>query len=288
MDRPIFLIGAARSGTTIIAETLAHHPDVAFWNEPKYVWRHGGHGARDDVRRPEEATPEVAAWIRERFAAYAHDARRPRFMEKTPTNCFRVGFMARVFPEGLFLHVLRNGRVVAASALNRWRSSPDDAAIARRLRKFEIPVSALHHYVPDILREGLMRRLVPKRGYVWGPRYPGLLEEFGHVDTATLCARQWLHSVNAATRELAQLPRERVLTFRYEDMVAAPTETLERICAFAGLPPSAEVARAAGAIKPDREGGWSRLEKAEQDAIAAVCDPLMRELDRIAPQSRVP
>jgi hypothetical protein len=284
MERPIFLIGAARSGTKIIGVTLAAHPQVAFWDEPKYVWREGRHGAPDDVRRPEEATPRVADAIRHRFDEFLGRSGRPRFLEKTPSNCFRVAFMHRIYPDGLFLHVRRDGRDVAASALRRWCSKPDDRAILRRFRGWEIPLSATHHYLPDILRELVFRRLHPGRGYVWGPRYPGLRQDLARgLDVATVCARQWAESEETAPRELAQLPPAQVHRFRYEDFVQRRPEVLAGILAFCRLPPDIALDRALAALRAESVGAWRSLPADQRRSVEGVCNPVMERLGMTQP-----
>ena len=279
MKAPIFLIGAARSGTTVIGDLLGSHPDVAYWIEPKYVWRHGRAGAVDDARGPDEATPAVAAYIRAAFERHAQARGKPRFMEKTPSNCFRVAFMHRVFPDARFVHVQRDGRDAAASALARWRSPPDDQAIWRRIRNWEIPLGALHHYLPDIVREALLRRLQPGRGHFWGPRYPGWREERRRLETPTLCARQWVASATHATRDLAAVPAAQVHAFRYEDFVRDPATVLRGVLQFCGLAvDDALLERARREVRPDRVGAFQRLTAAERAAIEQECLPAMRQL----------
>ena len=37
--RPVVILGAARSGTTLLGELLSRVPEVAYWVEPKSLWR---------------------------------------------------------------------------------------------------------------------------------------------------------------------------------------------------------------------------------------------------------
>ena len=59
LDRPILILGAARSGTSMISRVLQLRPDVAFSMEPKHIWKLGGALAPDDVVPADEATPGV-------------------------------------------------------------------------------------------------------------------------------------------------------------------------------------------------------------------------------------
>lgn len=278
--RPIFVLGAARSGTTIVADVIATHPHIAYWVEPKYVWRHGAHGSRHDARDASEATPEVARHIRHTFGRFLHRSACPRFLEKTPSNCFRVEFMHRIFPDALFLHVQRDGRDVAASALLRWCSPPDDGALLRRLKRFEMPLAAAPLYIGDILREAMLRRLQPGRGHLWGPRYPGIHEDLASgMPVARICARQWARSALAAAEGLRRIPAHQQLSFRYEDFVKDPGPLIARIEDFAGLPRTSHLRDAASALlRRDRGGGFARLPADVQSLIASECRDAMESI----------
>ena len=132
LDRPIVILGAARSGTTLTGEILGRHPDVAYWIEPKYVWRYGRPLARDDIRTAAEATLRVRHYIRRAFNQYTERRGKSRFMEKTPSNCFRLPFVHAVLPNARFLHIVRDGRDVARSAVKKWTTRPNPSAIRRR------------------------------------------------------------------------------------------------------------------------------------------------------------
>ncbi len=278
LDRPLFVIGAARSGTTLVAESIARHSHLAFWNEPKYVWRHGAARAPNDIRTAAEASPEVIAYIRERFAKFTISANKLRFLEKTPSNCFRIGFMHRVFPTGLFIHLVRDGRDVAASALLRWRSPPDDLAIWRRLRGMEIPLSELPAYAPDIIREAIMRRLQPRRGHIWGPRYPEIFEDAKVLDTASVCVRQWAESERAAREALDEIPRHQVLGIRYENFISDPASLLEKIFDFAGLDPEPGIIEETCRTVRPAEHDAPRPPTPDTQKIERLCLPIMRKL----------
>ena len=121
LERPIIILGAGRSGTTALTEVLRHHPDVAVWEEPKHIWRFGHAYRSHDVLTAADATPRVKRYIHEQFAAYLRDSGKARFIEKTPSNCFRVSFIRAVFPDALFVHVMRDGRAAVTSAMEQWR-----------------------------------------------------------------------------------------------------------------------------------------------------------------------
>ena len=261
LRQPIVVLGAARSGTTLTAEILERHPDLAYWVEPKYVWRYGRPLARDDRREAREATPTVRRYIRNSFARFAERRGKARFMEKTPSNCFRVPFVHAVLPDARFLHILRDGRDVTRSAVKKWTTPPDPTAIRRRMTSFEIPLRDAPFYAVDAVRDVVGRQFLPKQAFIWGPHFPGIREVRAAEGVEAACALQWRESVRAAREGLAVVPEDQKLEIRFEDLVGDPEPVLARILDFLQLPPSEEVLSYARAtVKPDAASRWERRE----------------------------
>ncbi len=279
LRQPIFIIGAARSGTEMLGDLLCRHPAVAYWIEPKYIWRYGRPAADSDVREASEASPPVSAYIRSRFAAFARRRGKTRFMEKTPSNCFRISFIDRVFPDGLFLHLLRDGRDVAVSAHRKWTSPPSKQGLWRRARSLEIPARELPHYAVDLLRETVGRQLHPRRGYLWGPRFPGAARVRAERSVLETCALQWRASVEAALAGLAAIPDGRCLTVKFEELVQAPEPALRRVLAFLRLEPSPELLAFARAhVDPAAAERWRSRPPEEVAAILPLIGPILERL----------
>lgn len=212
---------------------------MAYWVEPKYVWRYGRPLARDDIRKAGEATPRARQYIRRAFNRYAERRGKPRFMEKTPSNCFRVPFVHAVLPDARFLHIVRDGRDVTRSALKRWTLTPiDPSAIFRRFTSFEVPLRDLAFYAVDALRGVAGRQLVPAKGSMWGPQFPGILEVVAKEGVEVACAIQWRESVLAAQAGLVAVPPDQQLTIHFEELVRDPITTLGSILSFLSLAPS--------------------------------------------------
>jgi hypothetical protein len=114
--RIAFVVGCARSGTSILGELIAAHPDVAYVFEPHELWESVGTGPGGSHRLTKaNATPAVRTRIRAWFADQRGDKR--LIVEKTPRNVLRVPFLRAVFPEAKFIHIVRDGRDVACSLL---------------------------------------------------------------------------------------------------------------------------------------------------------------------------
>lgn len=238
LDHPIVILGAARSGTTLTGEILERHPDVAYWIEPKYVWRYARPLASDDIRTAGEATPRVRHYIRRVFSEYTDRRGKSRFMEKTPSNCFRVPFVHAVLPNARFLHIVRDGRDVARSAVKKWTTPPDPTAIRRRFTSFEVPLRDLPFYAVDALRDVVGRQFFPEKAFIWGPQFPGIRKVRAEEGVEAACATQWRESVRSALEGLVVVPPNQQLTIQFEDLVRDPTPTLRRILSFLSLSPS--------------------------------------------------
>jgi LPS sulfotransferase NodH len=111
-----FLLGCARSGTSIFAEAVAAHPEVKYIFEPHEIWEQAGHGENESHRlTAAHATPEICTRLRGWFGERRGAA--TLVLDKTPRNTLRVPFLRAVFPEAKFIHLVRDGRDVACSLM---------------------------------------------------------------------------------------------------------------------------------------------------------------------------
>jgi tetratricopeptide (TPR) repeat protein len=114
-ERPVFVVGMPRSGTTLVEQILASHPQV------------DGAGELNDVPRMADSLPRtlgtrvpypacvpdvttavldtLARWYLERLAARAPDA--VRVVDKMPQNFLHLGLIALCFPGSKVLHCMR-------------------------------------------------------------------------------------------------------------------------------------------------------------------------------------
>lgn len=279
LDRPIFIVGAARSGTSLLGNLLARHSSIAYWVEPKYIWRYRRPTAGDDVRTADEATPPVKQYIRSAFARYVAERDGTRFMDKTPSNCFRISFMQEIFPEARFLHIVRDGRDVAFSARRKWRTPPKKEALWRRLTSWEIPLRDAPFYAIDFVRDVLGRQFMPERGFTWGPQFPGIHDVRRTHSLLKTCAIQWRESVRAAREGLGSLPPSDKIEVRFEDLVAQPRKTMNGLLDSLELDDSGRLAsQAAEIVNPEAAGRW----ESRDDGTLNQIQPLMQdELDML-------
>lgn len=279
LDRPIIIIGAARSGTTLLGDILSRHPDVAYWVEPKYIWRYGNPTARTDERPAEEATPAVKRYIRSTFASFVGRREGNRFMEKTPTNCFRVPFVQEIFPDARFVHLIRDGRDVAFSARAKWTSPPKKEALWRRLTSFEIPLRDAPYYAVDFLRDVIGRQVRPDQGYLWGPHVQGLRAIRDQHGILYACAVQWRESVRAAREGLATVPASQQCTACFESLVTEPEDVVSRLLQFLGLPRNdAVIAHAIETVDASASARWKQRNAQELAPVQPVVKDMLNQL----------
>ncbi|SFN84881.1 fucosyl-beta-1,4-N-acetylglucosamine oligosaccharide 3-O-sulfotransferase NoeE [Bradyrhizobium sp. Rc3b] len=130
-----FLLGLPRSGTTLLAHLLQHHPDIAAPPEPWLMLALEGFG-RVDQRHPagssliEAATSEFLGRIdrtivSRAFADAAYDqylaeAGKRIIIDKTPRYWTALEFLESVYPEAPHLLLMRNPYAIAASLKSTW------------------------------------------------------------------------------------------------------------------------------------------------------------------------
>ena len=128
---PIFLVGAERSGTTMLRLMLSHHPEIEWLNEFEYaVDRMPARGEWPDLNAYLEWLETHRMFLGQRFEIdssldYPHLVR--SFLEQKRTRSKRPIIGATVhrsfdrlldiWPDARFIHLLRDGRDVARSAI---------------------------------------------------------------------------------------------------------------------------------------------------------------------------
>lgn len=152
-EKPIIMIGAERSGTTLVMAMLGCHPRIAV---PEVVWYYSrfrpylytyGDLSKDEKFRtlaeemvfglktpfwgmkvnPRTIVDEIISDVKEKSFAgiycamherFAHEAgNKPRWGEKTPYNLFFVKEILEDFPNAQFIFITRDGRDASADYL---------------------------------------------------------------------------------------------------------------------------------------------------------------------------
>ncbi len=243
-DRPVVLVAAPRSGSTLLFETLSRSTDF---------WTIGGesHGVFESIRQfnPQlgtsdsnalsaaDATPEIVSQIRSSFFNQLRNSQgaryrgrpgpvnaAPRFLEKTPKNALRISLLNEVFPDALFVYLYRNPRENISSMIDAWQSG-----------RF------------------VTYRNLPGRSTPWSLLLPPGWQQHRDSSVARIAAFQWKAANTAILQELLKLGQDRWTTVSYGQQVHAPAETVRRLCEFCDVSADGILASlSAGGLKPSR------------------------------------
>lgn len=275
---PIFVIGTHRSGTTLLGRALAHHPEVAYWEEPRHVWSWGNNYRTDDRLTADDATIWIKRRIRRQFSKFVEAAGRSRLAEKTPSNCLRLPFIAEIFPEAKFVHIHRDGRAVMRStSVVRQTRTPGPEWYAQRL--LGTPFWEWPTLVPRAWRT-LGRRLRGKEMVFWGPRPPGWRRWVKEDPRSIVLAKQWRYTIEPVLEYRDTVAGTNWLDLRYDELVQSPVAKAKEIQEFAGLRPSRSFDdHLAGVCDPHRVDRWrEETDPLEFEESRPILEPVLERL----------
>src|SRR5690606_3362604 len=143
-----FIIGAGRSGTNILRDSLTQFSNISTWpcDEINLVFRHGNRNMPHDEYGKEEVNKIARQYIIKTFETLQKKNGNTRILEKTCANTLRVPFLDEIFPNAKFIFIVRNGYDVTASAVKRWKAPIEPAYLWKKFQyvpKTDIPFYAL-------------------------------------------------------------------------------------------------------------------------------------------------
>ncbi len=195
---PIFIIGAARSGTTWVYDIFNAHPEVAgvyeswlftsnngigsLFTEAHWPPRHSG---LSRLLTREELVSDVREFM-QTIMSHAIEEQDRYLVEKSPSHLYSIPLIREVFPEARFVHVIRDGRDVVVSVRAAAKS--------------------------------------------W---VPGWKKSFGSsLARATL---SWQNAIKKARGYLVELGPDRYIEVRYEEIKADPMAAYRKLFDFGGI-----------------------------------------------------
>lgn len=116
--RPVFITGMMRSGTSLVEQILAAHPDVAAGGELEVLGQLALPMAEECLAHPDSPpSPAQLSALRDGYlAATARVAAgKPVLTDKMPANFRWIGFILAAFPEARVLHLRRDPMAVGWS-----------------------------------------------------------------------------------------------------------------------------------------------------------------------------
>jgi hypothetical protein len=185
--RPIFVIGSPRSGTTLLRLILDSHPRISCGEETHFL-----RDLEAIVGRNWDLVStyglDRAWWLAHIRALYGDfqaevlaRSGKARWAEKDPTYTLHLGFIEELFPDALYVHLLRDGHDVVASFRDRWGYLSATRAARSEWARYVRAARALEKRLPaarflelryeDLVRqpEAEGRRLFDFLGEAWHP-----------------------------------------------------------------------------------------------------------------------
>ena len=211
---PVFVLTAARSGSTLLRFILDSHPDLACPPETGlaaacaavlHAWQVlEAPAATRAGRRPGHASRPALAAARgmadTAFAHYLAGTGKRRWCDKSLSTAWYAGLIAEIYPEARFICLYRHCTDMIASALEAW---PWGIALGPNWATTLAPI--LNHFAA---------------------RHPG--------DTVTAVTEYWLE----CSRRVAAFEHhyaDRCYRLRYEDLVSEPEAVTASLFGFLGL-----------------------------------------------------
>jgi hypothetical protein len=221
LDRPIVILSAPRAGSTLLFETLAQASGVYTIGGESHqliesiaALRPGRGVVNSNRLTRRDATTAIVAELRQRFAGRINDrdgqpppsGAAVRLLEKTPKNALRVPFLLEVFPDAQFIYLQRDPRANLSSMMQAWRA-----------------------------KGWITYRQLPGWPGPWSLLLPPGYERLQGRPLEEVVAFQWRIANETILDDLADLPRERWTTVRYESFVADPRAEIAKLLGFSGL-----------------------------------------------------
>ncbi len=277
--RPIIIVAAPRSGSTLLYEVLARCGD--FWTIgdesivtidgiPSLAAQHRGFDS--NALGAEDADVDTTRALRGRFVGLLRNSdnewypelpagKRPsriRFLEKTPRNAFRIPFLRAVFPDARFDNMYRATEENIGSIIDVWQAR---SAIS-------------YPNLPDW------------DGPPWSLLLPPGWRNLRGRSVEDIAAYQWSATNKCIIDQLSALPSDSWCSVRYDDLLSQPEAVLRRLCDFAevawdsrladmctnGLPLSGSV------LTPPKPDKWKKHAALIDGAIQGI-QPLAREIE---------
>ena len=232
IEKPIFILGTGRSGTTILGIVLSMHREVGYLNEPKAIWHvihpHEdiiGNYSRGDAKyrlAAEDATDDMRQRATQMFGAYLTATRSKRIVDKYPELIFRVDFVRALFPDARFIFLVRNG----------WDTCHSIANWSQRLG---IQVKGEKHDwwgVNDRKWKLIAEQLV-KTDSAFAEIADEVKQFERHLDRAAI---EWIVTMQEGLRLLQESP-DCIHLLHFEDLTDEPDDALAELSHFCELPP---------------------------------------------------
>jgi hypothetical protein len=187
---PVFIIGAMGSGTTLLRLMLDSHEHIAIPHETGFMrgykslrfipfkWTGYGWAYRLGWSK-EEFDQELSKFFDHLFQRYVEQHGKRRWGEKTPLHTWHIDAMARIFPDAVFVGLVRHPGASTASNMKRFGQPLKKAVthynrynkeLARQAANYSDRFVVMRYEELLLHTEPVMRELLDWLGEPWSQR----------------------------------------------------------------------------------------------------------------------
>jgi hypothetical protein len=282
-EEPIFIIGAARSGTNMLRDCLCKLERVKTWpcDEINYIWRHGNLFMDSDRFTKDQLTPKIQSYLIHEFDKIEKSQKAQFIVEKTCANSLRIPFIDGIFPKGKYICIIRDGYDVACSASKRWKASIDFQYIIAKA-KYIPKIDFLYH--TSTYGWNRIKKLFSKenRLSIWGPIYPGIHEDLKKYSLSEVSAIQWASCVETTLEDFKSISKQRIHYVKYESFVSNPFRKMVEIINFLELRhvDHAQIRTAIKGVSDTSVGNFkTSLTNDEFQKVLPIIEPIQHIID---------
>ena len=249
----VFIVGSPRSGTTVLGEILDKHRDISQWYEPYFVWDRYFRNLPDDERVAEEATAKIVKQISSDFINYRKKTGSRIVVDKSPRNSLKISFIRKIFPEARFIHIIRDGRDVTLSIQKEWlrRRNIVQGGSNKRGFNYKKAFEVINDWLgrQKYIQYKIRALWFETRGHVfnrarhlnrirwhgdvgWGPRFKEWPLYYKNNSVLQFNAYQWLRCVENISKSWPQVPIDKKMEIKYEDLVTRGDTIIKQVLEF--------------------------------------------------------
>ncbi len=290
-EQVAFLVGAGRSGTTLLHKLLCLHPQIAYISnyENRYPWFPDGLACGAIAARLDE---KLSAWFDKGGNAYF--IKRPWFKKLFPTpnegeSVFRACGIP-LFPQPHYrpdpatIGCLRRRFEQIRRRAGAKMFLSKRTANNRRIRQLEeiFPAARYVHLIRDGREVAQSLSVVEwwdAHRVWWDGRTPAEMERAGEPRLA-VCARNWVREEQELQLQLAAIDSHRLLVLRFEELLRDPHRHLERCTQFLGVQFSSAYSQAIELLnlQPTRAKWSAEWDPSQLAIVLDVLQPMLGQL----------